>query len=260
MVRHLIVIVLALAMGVSAIHASGNSITFKIPPVMIPLKIKDQQATIVASAIITLVAQSRGLNTLKLEFTADLSNLQRNMTGLLSSALDKDDRCGDRIDIQNATLTPVDPAALATVQLHYERWVCAKLFGKQEDKRLIGGNAMIQMKLTPAVEENNTELRLVLELGPVEADGSLGELLRSGTLGEVLRDKIQSAILAALKKGTDLSATLPSAVQGYVTIQDAQFKDSGSGRLAAVLDGEGRITNEQLQALSKEIKERIASR
>jgi hypothetical protein len=187
-------------MSASPIHATGKSLTFKIPPVKIPLKIKDQQATIVASALITLVTQNHGLNILKLELTADLSDLQQNMTELLGSALDKDDRCGDRIDIQNATLTPLDPALLAVVQLHYERWVCVKLFGKQEDKRLIGGNAMIQMKLTPVVGEDKTELRLVPELGPVEADGSLGELLRSGTLGEILRDKIQSAILTALKK------------------------------------------------------------
>jgi hypothetical protein len=252
--------VLTVSMSASPIHATGKSLTFKIPPVKIPLKIKDQQATIVASALITLVTQNHGLNILKLELTADLSDLQQNMTELLGSALDKDDRCGDRIDIQNATLTPLDPALLAVVQLHYERWVCVKLFGKQEDKRLIGGNAMIQMKLTPVVGEDKTELRLVPELGPVEADGSLGELLRSGTLGEILRDKIQSAILTALKKGTDLDATLPPGVQGYVTIQNVRFKNVGSGRLEAVLDGDIQITNEQLQTLSREIKERIASR
>jgi hypothetical protein len=80
---------------------------------------------------------------------------------------------------------------------------------------------MIQMKLTSSVEENNTELRLLAEVGTIEADGSLGELLRSGTLGEMLRDKIGTAILSALQKGTDLGATLPLALQGYVTIQNA---------------------------------------
>jgi hypothetical protein len=137
-----------------------------------------------------MVAKDRDLNILKLGLTADLSDLQQNMTGLLSSELDKDDRCGDRIAIENATLTPLDPASLAVVQLHYERWACANVFGKQEAKKLTGGNAVIQMKLTPAVEDNHTELRLVPEVGPIEANGSLGELLRSGTLGEILRDKI----------------------------------------------------------------------
>jgi hypothetical protein len=118
---------------------------------------------------------------------------------------------------------------------------------------------MIQMKLTPAVEDSNTELRLMPEVGPIDADGSLGELLRSGTLGEILRDKIRSAILSAMQKGTDLSTTLPPAVQGYATIQNAQFKNAGSRRLVVILNGQVQITNEQIQALSKQVKERIAS-
>ena len=129
---------------------------------------------------------------------------------------------------------------MAIVQLHYERWACSKVFGKQEAKRLIGGNAVIQVKLTPAVEDNHTELRLIPEVGPIEADGSLGELLRSGTIGEMLRDKIRSAILSAMQKGTNLSATLPPAIQGYATIQNAQFRNAGFGRLMVILDGEAR--------------------
>jgi hypothetical protein len=257
--RSLASLALVLAIGASPIHASDQSLTFKIPPVKIPLNIKDQRVTIAVSALITMVAKDRGLNVLTLELTADLSDLQQNMTGLLSSELDKEDRCGDHIEIEHATLTPLDPASLSVVQLHYERWACAKLFGKQEARRLIGGNAMIQMKLTPAVEDNNTELRLVPEVGPIEADGSLGELLRSGTLGEMLRDKIRTAILSAIQKGTDLSATLPPAIQGYATIQNAQFKNAGSGHLIVILGGEVRITNDQIQALSKEVKERVAS-
>jgi hypothetical protein len=253
------VLALALAMGASPINGSDQGITFKIPPVKIPLNIKDQHVTIVASALITMVAKDRGLNVLKLELTADLADLQQNMTGVLSSELDKDDRCGDRIAIQHATLTPLEPASLVVVQLHYERWACAKVFGKQEAKRVIGGNVVIQMKLTPSVAGDNQELRLVPEVGPIEADGSLGELLRSGTVGEMLRDEIRTAIVSAMQKGTELGATLPAAIQGHVTIQNAQFKNAGSGRLMVILDGEVQITNEQIQALSKQVKERIAS-
>jgi hypothetical protein len=48
-------------------------------------------------------------------------------------------------------------------------------------------------------------------------------------------------------------------VQGYVTIQNAEFKDAGSGRLVVVLDGEIRITKEQVQILSKQVKQRMAA-
>jgi hypothetical protein len=238
--------------------ANDPSATFKIPPVNIPLNIKDRHVTIAASGIITLLTKERGVNILRLQLSADLSDLQRNMTEVLSSTLDKEDRCGDHIAIQHAKLTPLAPASVAVVQLHYERWGCAKVFGKQEAKRLVGGKAVMQLKLTPAISEDNTNLRLVPEVGPIEADGSLGELLRSGTLGEMLREKIRSAILSALQKGTDLNATLPSAVQGNATLQTAEFQDGGAGRLIAVLGGEIRISNEQIRALSKEVKQRTA--
>jgi len=244
----------------SVFAANEQAATFKIPPVKIPLNVKDQKVMIAASGVITLIRKEGGLNILRLELSADLADLQANLTDILSAQLDKNDRCGDRIAIQHATLTPEDPASLAVVQLHYERWGCAKILGKQETKKLTGGNAVMQMKLTPAVEENNTELRLVPEVGPVEADGSLGELLRTGPLGEMLREKIRKAILNALQKGTDLSATLPPVVQGYATIRKAQFKDGGAERLLAVLGGEVRISDQQIEVLAKQVKERTAAR
>jgi hypothetical protein len=250
---------LVLLAMVPAIRAAEQTTTFRIPPVKIPVNVKDQQVTLVASALITLKTKAQGRNVLNLQLTGDLSDLQQNMTELLSAALDKDDHCGDRIAIQHATLTPAQPGSLAVVQLHYERWGCAKVFGKQQAKRLVSGNAVMQMTLTPAIGEDGTELRLVPEVGPIQADGSLGELLRSGTLGEMLREKIRNAILSALQKGTDLKATLPPAVQDYAKIKDARFRDGGSGRLLVILDGEIQITNEQIQALAKQVKERVAA-
>lgn len=245
---------LLLIASVSPGQGAKQTATFKIPPVKIPLNVKDQTVTIVASGLIAVTRYEHGSNIVRLELSADLSDLQRNLTHLLSSQLDKDDRCGDRIAIQNATLTPENPASLSVVQLHYERWGCVKVLGKQQSKRLVGGNATIQMKLTPAVDESHTQLRLVPEVGPIEADGSLGELLRSGTLGQMLQDKIREAILSALQKGTNLDATLPPAIQDYAKIQDARFEDAGGGRLAAILDGEFHVTDEQIQLLAKQVK------
>ncbi len=246
---------LAALAALPPVRAEDQKVTFNIPAVKIPLKIKEQNATIAASARITLLTKKQGLNILNLQLTADLSGLQENLTALLSSTLDKNDPCGDRIALQHATLAPLDPGSLAVVQLHYERWACAKVLGKKESRRLVGGNAVLEMKLTPAIEDA-TGLRLVPEVGTIEADGSLGELLRSGALGELLREKIRDAILSALEKGTDLSATLPPAVQGYAKISSAEFKDGGSGRLLAVLSGEIQLTSEQLRELSSQVKER----
>lgn len=237
-------------------HQPSN-LQFRIPPIKIPFNIKDQPITIIASGLITMVSNGHEMTTFRLGLNADLSEVQQNETALLSSQLDKDDRCGEQIAIQQVTLTPAPPASLAVVQLHYEHRGCVKVFGKRESKKLVGGNAVIQLKLTPAVEANNTELKLIPEVGPIQADGSLGELLRSGSLGEMLREKIRNAILSAMQKGTDLGATIPPVAQPYTKIESAQFKDAGSGRLMVVLNGEIRITREQVQELSRELEQRL---
>jgi hypothetical protein len=239
--------------------ATAQNAVFKVPPVKIPLEVKDQPITITASAVLTLTTKDRNLRVLNLQLTGDLSDLQRNLTTLLSAQLDKDDRCGERIAIQNATLKPADPSSVAVVQLHVERWACIKALGKQAARKVLGGDAQIQIKLTPKIEKDSTELELVPEVGEIQADGSLGELLRSGALGETIREKIRSSIVSALHKGTNLAATLPPAVQGYVTIQNAEFKDAGGGSLLVVLDGEASITQEQVKQLSDQVKERLAA-
>lgn len=240
--------------------ADAKNVSFKIPPVKIPLMVKDQTITITAWAQISQVSSNKDMQIFNLELSADLGELQENLTGLLSAQLDKDDRCGERIQIQQATLVPAYPASVATVQLHFERWACIKAFGKQQAKKLVAGNAVIPLKLTPGVEQDNTELKLVPEVGTIQADGSLGELLRSGTVGEMIQEKIRSSILSALKKGTNLGATLPPAVQGYARIENAAFMDAGSGRLLVVLDGQVRITKEQVERLSEQVKERLGKK
>jgi hypothetical protein len=253
-------LVLLLVAGTVPVRSADQTLTFKVPPIKIPISAKDQRVTIAASALITVTRKDHGLNVVNLALSADLSGLQQNLTEVLSSELDKDDRCGDRIAVEHASLTPEEPASATLVELHYERWGCVKVFGKLQAKRLTGGDLAIPMKLTPAVERNNTELRLVPEVGPIQADGSLGELLRAGSLGQMLQEKIHSVILAALQRGTNLSATVPAAIQDYAAIQSARFVDAGAGRLAVVLDGEFHITDQQIQLLSKQVKELAASR
>jgi hypothetical protein len=256
----LLALTLLLAIGASSLAAAAQNAVFKIPPVKIPLDVKDQPISITASAILTVTSKDRNLRILNLQLTGDLSDLQHNLTNLLSAQLDKDDRCGERVAIQNASLRPADPASIALVQLHVERWTCIKMLGKQAARKLLGGDAQVQIKLTPVIDKESTELQLQPEVGEIQANGSLGELLRSGELGDTIREKIRNSILSALHKGTNLAATLPPAVQGYVTIQNAEFKDAGDGSLLVVLDGEARITQEQVKLLSDQVKERLASR
>jgi len=254
-----IISALVLAAGVLTFTAHAQKLTFTIPPTLIRLNVKDQPVTITAFGVVSMQAQERDLAVFNVELDADLADLQQNITPLLSEALDKNDQCGDRIAIRRATLVPIPPASLATVELHYERWGCAKVFGKEQTKRLIGGNAVVQMKLTPSVDRETGELRLDPEIGEIQADGSLGELLRTGSLGETLREKVQAAMLKALKKGTNFFTTLPPAIQDHATIRNVQFREAGPGRLLLVLNGEARISKDQIQALAQQVKDRSSS-
>jgi len=77
---------------------------------------------------------------------------------------------------------------------------------------------VVEMKLTPVVEDGRT-VRLEPELGTIQADGSLGELLRTGPIEQMLRDKMSHALLSATEKGTNFSETLPPAAQGFATVR-----------------------------------------
>ncbi|HEY6293537.1 MAG TPA: hypothetical protein VI455_18440 [Terriglobia bacterium] len=253
--------VLSLALLVQGLSAPARSedFTFRIPPQRIPLSIENQPLTIDASGIISVGSKGHDEYILRLELDADLSDLQQNMTGLLQSQLDKDDPCGDHISIEHATLTPVGPFSRAVVQLHYDRYTCVKAFGKRVTKKLVGGNGIIQLKFTPTVEDRKT-LQLVPEVESIQADGSLGELLKSGPIGAMVREKISRALLAAMQKGTDRSLTLPPAVQDIAMIDKAQFEDKGSGRLGIALQGEVTISAQQVQLLKNQLKERAPAR
>ena len=254
-------VILALVLGVQALAAPAKEegFTFRIPPAKISLNIENQPVAIIASGNISVTSTGHDAYLLKLELNADFSDLQQNMTGFLRSQLDKDDRCGDRIAIQHASLTPAEPSSRAVVQLHYEHYTCLKAFGKQVPRKLVGGNGTIQMKFTPTVGESKT-LRLVPEVESIQADGSLGELLRSGQLGAMVREKITKALLSAMQKGTDRSLTLPPAAQDIAVIDKAQFRDGGSGRLGVVLGGEVRISDKQIQLLRRQLKEGAPTR
>jgi hypothetical protein len=249
---------LSLALTILPPSAAAQTVVFKIPPTTRSFDVAGQPITVVASGTVSGITKQADQDVFKLSLTADLSDLQQDMTALLQSQLDRSDRCGDRIAVQNATLLPIDPASLATVQLHYERWACAKVAGTHVTQKLVAGDAQIEMKLTPSVESDST-VHLIPEIESIQANGSLGDLLRSDPLGTMLKQKISDAILAAMQKGSDLSVTLPPAVQPYATIASAEFRDAGSSRLLLALNGEVRIPSGQLQILAGLVREHSAA-
>ena len=246
-------------LAIVPLPAHAQQLSFKIPPVKTTVDIQNQPVAIVASGTISQVPAPRGENVFKLELLGDLSDLQQNITNILRAQLDKSDRCGEHIAIQHATLTPLAPASSVVAQLHFEQWKCLKLLGKERAEKLGGGNGVIEVKLTPAIDEGTT-LRFVPEVGRIDADGTVGELLRSGQFGARLREKIVRTLLSAMQKGTNFKATLPPAVQDYASFERARFADGGAGVLDVVLDGQIHISDEQVKELAAQVKERVSER
>jgi len=233
---------------------NGERSAFEIPPVRNSIKFAGQSIVVRASGVVSRGIVDNGQSKFQLELTADMSDLQYNFTEVLRAQLDQANRCGEQIAVQNAVLTPREPASLVVVQLHFERWAC---FGGQASE-MAEGNGTVEIKLTPAVGDDGA-LHLTPKIGRVDAEGSLGESLRSGSLGDILRDKVSEAVLSAVRQGGDFKAILPASAQGKVTLRRAEFEGTGAGRLAAVLDGDIRVSNENATALTSELKGRSAS-
>jgi hypothetical protein len=228
---------------------NGEQAAFEIPPVRNSIIFAGQSIAVAASGVISRAVADNGQNKFNLELTADLSDLQHNFTEVLRSQLDKANRCGEQIAIQNAVLTPQEPASLVLVQLHFERWAC---FGGQASE-IAEGNGTVEMNLVPAVGNDGT-LQLAPKITRVDAEGLLGESIRSGSLGDILREKVSEAVLSAMRQGGDFKAILPPSAQGNLTLRRAEFEGTGAGKLVAVLDGEIRVSNESATALASELK------
>jgi hypothetical protein len=226
-----------------AAQARAEDIVLKIPPVKSSFDVKGQAVKITAWGAVSSAPE--GL--FKVALTADLSDLQDNIGALLASQLNRQDRCGERLSVDSATLVPASPGASLTTQVHYERWGCVKAFGREVVKRLMGGNAVITVRLTPSAGKDG--ISMASEVQKIDADGSLGEVLRSGSLGATLKEKIASSIESSVRKGLDLKSTLPPEVAAAVTLQNAQFASGAEGRLWFSLDGLVHLSAAQFQSL-----------
>ena len=75
-------------------------------------------------------------------------------------------------------------------------------------------------------------------------------------IGTLLREKITNTLLSAMQR----NPTLLAAAQAIAVIDNAQFRDAGSGRLAVVLGGEVQISDKQIQLLRRQLKEGVPAR
>jgi len=110
---------------------------------------------------------------------------------------------------------------------------------------------VVEVNLTPSFGENR--ITLAAQVRKIDADGSLGELLRSGSLGDSIRDKIAASVESAIQKSANLKSTLPAELENLAAIQTVQFADGGAGRLWLTISGEVRLSAEQFRDAAKKL-------
>jgi len=213
--------------------------TVKIPPLKTSLTLEGQP---VAIAIWGSVSPAR------LSATVDLGDFQEHLTPILAAQLNRSEKCGERLTVDRVALAP---PGLLTANVHYERFACAKAMGKEISKRLVGGNAVVEVNLAPSVLENH--IAMTAEVRRIDADGSLGEALRAGSFGDSIRQKIATSIESSIRKSADLKSALPEGMESVVTLKSVRFTDGGSGRLWLMLEGEVHLSAEQFRGLQKSI-------
>jgi hypothetical protein len=244
--------------------AFGVDFTFEIPPVPVGVDIGAQHLAISVSGKVSASpgAPGPGEQTFPLTLRADLGGLQSHLTPLVQQELNRSEKCGDRVSIQSATLAPAPAlaagAADLAVQLHYERWACVAAEGDAA-RKLLASDATVHVIVSPVLEKSAGKqhgVKIDAAIGGIEADGPLGEMLRSGAVGSTVRDKMSEALLKVLQRSTDLDGVLKPETRRFVAIQKIAFVDAGFGRLALDMTGRLQVPGESVSAVLEQFGNR----
>src|SRR5208337_2851462 len=144
-------LVLGREMGI-LIDTESQGLTFNLPKVTNSINIAGQTLLIPASGTVSLISTENGHDLFSLKLAADLSDLQQNITAIVRSDVARSPRCGERIELRQATLTPLASASLVVADLHYERWVCPP--GQASPMEVADSDGVLEVKLTPSVDPN----------------------------------------------------------------------------------------------------------
>lgn len=241
-------------MGI-VLSSEGQDLAFNIPRATNSVSVGGQAISIPATGLAAETSSTNGRNVFSVKLTADLSDLQQNMTRALSAKLDRSPRCGERIEVQQATLTPLTPASLVVAQLHVERWICPP---GQFPMEGASSNGTVEVKLTAAVD-SKVGLRFVSEITRVNAEGVLRDSLRSGDLGVQMREQIAAILLAAVQQTADLKTALPPVAQEAASLLSAEFQDAGADQLNLVLGGRMELSDEQTKQFALQVKQHLSA-
>jgi hypothetical protein len=142
----------------------------------------------------------------KADIVVSLADLRAQIGDVIRSKVNRDDECGDRLDIHTVDLRAEPPVAMLDASAHYERWGC----GLGMKAALVKQNGDIRIRLIPVVKDDT--IQVDFDVVAVKANGVLGELLRDGVAGPLIVDQLRSLFPKTLTAGR-LRDALPAAVR-----------------------------------------------
>jgi hypothetical protein len=246
---------LALGRDMGIPLASGQDVTFSLPAVKNTVQVGDRSVEVPVSAELSQTAIEGSQRKFQVISSSDLSDLQQNATEILRTQFNTTD-CGEQLTVQQAMLAPAVPASLLTLHLHYERLSCIRPAGQSSPSEIAEGDGSVDLKILPTLDSGT--LKLKTEFSRIDAQGMMGESIRSGDLGDDLRARVGQALLPIMRAAADLR-TLPMALRPSVKLKSARFRDAGAAVLALTLEGEVELSNEQADALARQLNQTLAA-
>jgi hypothetical protein len=248
---------LALAGEMGILFQSGGSdLAFNLPKVTNSIIFGSQPISVPTSGVASRISTENGHDIFSVRLSADLSDVQQHFDGALRSEINRTPRCGERIEIRDATLSPLADAGVVAAHLHFERWICPPGLGGPMEAA--AGDAAIDVELLPSVDKAG-DLRFVAKITRVEAEGFLRNLLSSGELGTSLSEQVAAVLVAATEKSADLKAALPPVARESATLQRAQFQDAGADQLNLLLEGRLQFSEEQTKQFAIQLKQHLSA-
>lgn len=241
---------LALGREMGIALASGQDLVFSLPRVRNLVTIAPRTVAVDVSGLLSQTASDTDQRTFELHSAMDLFDLQQNITEILNAQL-ASGSCGPRVIVRRATMMAAAPTSSVVLQLHYERWSCMPGMGRTE---IAESDGSVEITLIPAVDNSNV-LTLKSEFKRIDATGMMANDLRSGDLGDAVRDKVSACVLQVLQAGADFKSTLPGALRNAAKLQTARFEDPSGSGLKMFLQGQVRLSSEQLNVLASQLNQ-----
>lgn len=231
-----------------AFFASGNcaqaiQLSLQLTSLTIEQKMQGQIVQFVVSGDVLLNEESDTV-TAQLSVLVDMADLQKKIAPIVQALGNRNDGCGDQLQLHTITLMPAEPLAEIDIDGHYEKWVCDKIFGKN---KLFEQNPSAKIHLTPQIEGSQT-ITLGFEVADLNVDGLLGSLLKDGTIGPPLKKGLLDALRPIF--GPPLRVSLPEPFKGYDPVFDrVWFVALSGGKLGMRLEGRFNLSVSQIKNL-----------